>query len=117
MAFDEKLADRVRAVLAGKKGIEEKPMMGGLAYMSRGHMSCGVLKGDLVVRVGPERYQEAMAKPFARPMDFTGRPIKGFLFVGPGAKLRAPVLKGWIEMGLAFTASLPPKKTGKQPKK
>ena len=77
MAYDEKLAARVRGALAGRGGVEEKKMFGGLTFMLRGKMCCGVLKGDLVLRVGPDRAAGALKSPHARPFDFTGRPMKG----------------------------------------
>jgi hypothetical protein len=84
MAYDEKLAQRVRQALSGQDGIVEKKMFGGLAFMLHGNMSVGVEKDRLMVRVGPDRYDEALARPHARPMDFTGRPMKGFCVRAPG---------------------------------
>lgn len=83
-------------------------MFGGLCFTVGGHMCCGVAGHDLVVRVGPARYLEALAAPHARPMDFTGRPLKGFVYVGP-AGYRAADLTKWIRRALSFAGSLPPK--------
>ncbi len=83
MAYDEKLAGRVRLLLKGRKGISEKRMFGGLAFMLGDRMCCGVLKEDFVARIGPEAYESALDEPHVRPMDFTGRPIKGYVYVGP----------------------------------
>ena len=75
MSYDETLADRVRAVLARKRGISEKKMFGGLAFLVNGHMACGIIGDDLMVRVGPEAYDAALTKAGARPMNFTGRAV------------------------------------------
>ena len=79
MAYDKDLAGRVRTALAEQPVVDEKPMFGGLSFMVRGHMCCGVVKDDLVVRVGADGQGEALAQPGARPMDFTGRPMKSRL--------------------------------------
>ncbi|MEK7833638.1 MAG: TfoX/Sxy family protein, partial [Acidobacteriota bacterium] len=81
MAFSEKLADRIRKQLESENGVVEKKMFGGLAFMVNGNMSCGVVGEDLMVRVGPEAYESALAEPDAREMDFTGRPMKGMIYV------------------------------------
>ena len=109
MAFDEKLAERVRGVMKRRRGISEKKMFGGLAFLVNGHMACGIVGDDLMVRVGPESYEEALKKPGARPMDFTGRPMKGMVYVGPRSIQRATSLKTWVERGLSYARSLPPK--------
>lgn len=109
MAYDEKLADRVREVLKRKRGISEKKMFGGLAFLVSGHMACGVIGKELMVRVGPDAYDAALKKAGAREMDFTGRPMKGMVYVGPRAFRSAPSLKAWVEQGLSYARSLPPK--------
>lgn len=109
MAFDEKLADRVRAVLAKRRGIAERRMFGGIAFLVRGHMACGVTGRDLMVRVGPDAYDDALARPHARPMDFTGRPMRGLVYVAPAGVRSAPALRAWVDRGVAFTRSLPEK--------
>ena len=109
MAYDEELAERVRKVLGRRRGVREKKMFGGLAFMVNGHMACGVQGDDLMVRVGAEGYEEALKKAGARPMDFTGRPLKGMIYVGPRGHERAPSLKAWVERGLSYARSLPPK--------
>ena len=82
MVYDEKLAERVRKTLIHQKAIEEKKMMGGLTFMVNGKMCVGILKDDLMVRLNPEVYDAALKKEGCRKMDFTGRPMKGFVFVG-----------------------------------
>ncbi len=84
MVYDEKLADRIRKMLTTRKGLVEKKMFGGITFMLNGNMCCGVVKNNLVVRIGPERYEKVLAEPHVQPMDFTGRPLRGFVFVGPG---------------------------------
>ena len=114
MAYDEKLADQIRKMLARHKGITEKKMFGGLCFMLRGNMCCGVDKDRLVIRVGPQYYQKALSEPHARPMDFTGRPLRGFVFVSRGGYKTAPSLRKWLKRSADFALSLPPKyKTGK----
>lgn len=109
MAYNEELAASVRDALAdsGVAAVERK-MFGGLAFMVRGHMTVGILGDELMVRVGPDAYEEALALPGARPMDFTGKPMTGMVFVA-AAGLDEPGLEDWVERGLAFTGSLPPK--------
>lgn len=109
MAYDEKLADRIRKVLSAHSGLSEKRMFGGIAFMLRGNMCCGVVKDDLMVRVGPGQYEKLLAEPHARPMDFTGRPMTGFVYVGPGGYRSDQALAKWVERGVDFVASLPPK--------
>jgi TfoX/Sxy family transcriptional regulator of competence genes len=109
MAYDEKLAARIRAQLAGRRGVSERRMFGGLAFLLRGNMLCGVVGDDLMVRVGAEGYEAALARPHAREMDFTGRPMKGLLYVEPGGVATARQLRAWLDRGLAFVGSLPAK--------
>jgi len=109
MAYDEKLAERVRELLKRRRGIGEKKMFGGLAFLVNGHMACGIIGDELMVRVGPEAYDAALKKPGARAMDFTGRPMKGMVYVGPRGIRPAPGLEAWVEQGLSYARSLPPK--------
>lgn len=83
MAYDEDLADRVRAVLPHGAAVTERQMFGGLAFMLGGHMFCGVVKDSLMVRLGPGAADRALDQLHVRPMDFTGRPMKGMVFVDP----------------------------------
>lgn len=109
MAFSEKLADRIRKQLASETGIVEKKMFGGLAFMVSGNMSCGVAGDDLMVRVGPDAYADALAEPDAREMDFTGRPMKGMIYVTADGIRTAKRLAFWVQKGLRFAQSLPAK--------
>ena len=108
--YNERLAERVRGVLAPHRSVVEKKMMGGLCFMLRGHMCCGVTKDQLVVRVGRERHADALTEPHVRPMDFTGRPLRGFVFVGPQGIRTSRALERWVSRGIAFVDSLPPKR-------
>jgi hypothetical protein len=105
-SYDERLAARVRAIV-GHPGMAERRMFGGLAFLLNGAMCCGIVKRDLVVRVGPERYTEALARPHARPMDFTGRPMRGYVYVAPAGYRNAKALDLWLSWGVAFVAGLP----------
>ena len=109
MAIDEKLAGRVRKILVRKRGVEEKRMFGGLAFMVGGHMCVGIIKDELMVRVGPDAYDSAIRLKHARPMDFTGRPMKGMLYVAPAGLKTEASLRKWIDRGLDFVKALPPK--------
>lgn len=105
MAYNEKLADRVREALAPHgKLVEEKKMMGGLTFMLRGKMCCGIVNNDLMVRISPDVYEEALEQPHVRPMDFTGRPMKGFIFVDEQGCRTSKTLRYWIDLAVAFNA-------------
>jgi TfoX/Sxy family transcriptional regulator of competence genes len=108
MAYDEDLADRVRAVLPDGEAVTERRMFGGLAFMLAGHMFCGVVKDTLMVRLGTDAAEEALDRPYVRPMDFTGRPMKGMVFVEPGGLL-GTALQQWVEAGAEYARGLPPK--------
>jgi len=109
MPFDDALAERVRALLRGDHSVKEKRMFGGLAYMVNGHMCCGIVGEDFVVRTGPDEYRAALSQPHARPMDFTGRPMRGFVYVSPEGFRSTRDLKAWIKRGLDFALSMPSK--------
>ncbi len=117
MAYNEKLADRVREKLVDVPKIEEKKMMGGLCFLYKTKMCCGVVKDDLMVRVVEGRYEEALSHPYGREMDFTGRPLKGFVFVAPDGFKKEKDLTYWVNMGIEFVDALPPKKFKKKMKK
>lgn len=107
MAYDEKLAGRVRKVLAKREAVTEKKMFGGLAFLLRGRMCCGVLNDELVVRTGPDRHAAALSRPHTRPMDFTGRPLTGFVYVDArGVKTDAALAK-WVREAAKYALSLP----------
>jgi TfoX/Sxy family transcriptional regulator of competence genes len=109
MAFSEELASRVREILEESGPIEEKKMFGGLAFMIKGHMSVGITRDELMLRLGPEGAEGALAQPHVRPMDFTGRPMKGYVYVAaPGLKTEAK-LRRWLDLAREFIATLPSK--------
>ena len=108
MAYDEDLANRVRAVVPRGQAVTERQMFGGLAFMLGGHMFCGVVKGTLMVRLGPEGADRALDQPHVRPMDFTGRPMKGMVFVDPEG-LHGDALRQWVDAGAGYARGLPPK--------
>jgi hypothetical protein len=105
MSYDEQLAARIRRCLAGRRDVVEKKMFGGLCFMVGGAMCCGLTKTDFMVRVGPERYEDALAQPHARPMDFTGRPLKGMVYVGPEGTRTDVALARWVRRGLEFLSA------------
>jgi hypothetical protein len=108
MAIDEGLAQRIREALESEP-ITEKKMFGGLAFLSHGHMFVGIAKDALMVRVGPAAYAEALGRPHVREMDFTGRAMKGYVFVDPPGFDRDEDLAYWVLAGHSFVATLPPK--------
>lgn len=109
MAYDPLLARRIRHCLAGRGDVTEREMFGGVAYLVRGHMACGIYKERFIVRVDPSRHDELVARPHAGPMDITGRPMRGFLFVDPAGVAATPALNEWVALGTAFAESKPPK--------
>jgi TfoX/Sxy family transcriptional regulator of competence genes len=108
MAYDEDLADRVRAVLPRGEAVTERQMFGGLAFMLGGHMFCGVVKDALMLRLGPEAAGRALDRPHVRPMDFTGRPMRGMVFVDPEG-LHGDALRQWVGDAAGHARGLPPK--------
>ncbi|MEN8174870.1 MAG: TfoX/Sxy family protein [Pseudomonadota bacterium] len=109
MSYDEGVAQRVREVLADREDLVEKKMFGGIAFMLSGNMCCGVLEDSLMARVGPANYAGALQRPHARAMDFTGKPLKGFVYVAPAGFDADEDLREWISLCLGFVDTLPPK--------
>ena len=109
MAYDDGVAQRVREALIDQSDVVEKKMFGGLAFMVRGHMCCGIVGAELMVRVGPQGYESALSQPHARKMDFTGKPMKGFVYVSAAGFEDDGDLQSWVDRGLRFVTSLPPK--------
>ena len=115
MGVNPELAERVRTAAtdeAVRRGFEirEKHMFGGLAFMLNNKMACGVIDDELMVRVGPDAYEAALTKPHARPMDFTGRPMVGCVFVEPSGIRSDAALRQWLTRARRFVEALPPKK-------
>jgi TfoX/Sxy family transcriptional regulator of competence genes len=109
MAHDQVLAERIRALVAGRAGMSEKRMFGGVCFMLNGNMACGTADERLMLRVGAERHEATLALPHVVPMDFTGRPLRGYVFVQPAGFRSDVALRKWVELALQFVASLPAK--------
>ena len=109
MAYDEGLAQRILEAMEDLPELEEKKMFGGVGYMLQGNMACGVHKNDLIVRVGPDQYEDSLQEPFVRPFDLTGRPMKGWVVVTAGGYASDNDLNRWVDEGAEFALSLPPK--------
>ena len=108
MAYDEALADRIRDAVE-HRGVSERKMFGGLAFMLEGHMFCGIVGDELMLRLGHEQAEAALSRPHVRPMDFTGRPMAGLVFVAREG-LRGPALSRWLDTAAGFVGTLPPKR-------
>ena len=109
MPFDEGLAERIRAIVGDEPGMREQKMFGGIAFMLRGNMAAGIIGSELMVRVGPDAYVDALALPHVRPMDVTGRPMRGFVLVGAEGIATRAALRKWLARGLGFAGTLPAK--------
>ncbi len=115
MAYNEILAEKVRQILTLQNfPMEERKMMGGLTFMVKGKMCVGILKDDLMARIAPEEYEQALLKKGCRPMDFTGRPMKGFVFVDSAIVDTDEDLEYWVKLALDFNSRA---KASKKPKK
>ena len=109
MTFNELTASQIRSALRATPGISERHMFGGIAFMLEGNMCCGVFEDNLVVRVGPDAYDETLSEPHTRPMDFTGRPLRGFIYVAREGFANEASFLQWIHRGMSFVRTLPPK--------
>ena len=109
MPFTPTLAARLRKTLTRRKHITQQKMFGGLAFLLKGRMCCGVLGDQLVLRQGPEGVADALKEPHTREMDFTGRPMKSLLYVTPEGYASDPALRRWVARAVEFAASLPAK--------
>ena len=110
MAYNEKLEERIIKLLKSEKGVVEKKMFGGAAFMLRDKMFCGIIKDELMVRVLDEKFDALVKKPNAREMDFANRPMRGFIYVSPGGIKTDKQLQSWIDLGIEYTEKSPPKK-------
>jgi TfoX/Sxy family transcriptional regulator of competence genes len=108
MAYDLRLADRIRSEL-GEVTIVEKKMFGGVGFLLNGNLACGVNKNDLIVRVDPEKHVALLKKPHVRPFDMTGRPMKGWLVVEAQGVKTDKQLSRWLKEGVEFASKLPEK--------
>jgi len=109
MAFDERLGERVRGALGRRKGLVEKKMFGGIAFLLNGNMCVGVHQADLIVRVAPEQTDSVLKQRHTRVFDLTGRPMKGWILVEAGGLKTEAALEKWVELAVAFAGSLPSK--------
>jgi len=109
MPYNEQLAIRIRLALDGEGPVTERKMFGGLAFMFAGNMVCGVMGDEIMARVGPERYDAALSTPGAKPMDFTGRPMKGMITITGVGLETDEALRGWLDQALSYARSLPAK--------
>ena len=121
MAYDEGLADRVRAIFrargaAFQRGVLEKRMFGGLVFMIHGNMCCGVRNGELMLRLGPQEAEAALKRAHTRPVDWSRRPMKGFLFVREQGIDLDRDLEEWVETAVAFVQRLEPKEPSAKPR-
>jgi TfoX/Sxy family transcriptional regulator of competence genes len=109
MAFDESLAERIRKRLVRRKNIAEKKMFGGIGFLLNGNMLVGVWKDSLIARIDPDETDEALKEPHAKVFDITGRPMKGWVLVGPEGVENDDQLSEWIQRAVKFSATLPAK--------
>ncbi len=109
MAYDEALAERIRDHLDDNPDILEKKMFGGIAFMYRGNMAVGVSKDELMVRVGEEAHEESLDRPGVRIFDLSGKRMRGWILVAPSSIASDARLASWIDTGIAYAGSLPPK--------
>ncbi len=109
MAYDEGLAQRVRELLEERPGYNEKKMFGGMCYLLHGNMACGIINDDLIVRVGPDNFEGALKLPHTRSFDITGRAMKGWVMVSSAGHDSDEKLADWVQKGVEFALSLPPK--------
>ena len=99
MAYDEKLAQRIRLAFGRRRDVAERKMFGGLTFLCGGRMCCGVVGADLMVRVAEDQFDEVVRRRHVRPMDFTGRPLRGFVYVSPPGFRTAAALRAWLSSG------------------
>lgn len=109
MAYDEGLAQRVREILDDVRGVNEKKMFGGVGFLLNGNMAVGVLKDELISRVGPDDYEALLDEPHARKFDLTGRVMKGWVWISAVGIDDDDDLRAWCERGVSFAKTLPPK--------
>jgi TfoX/Sxy family transcriptional regulator of competence genes len=107
--YNAHIARKIRDAIAHVPGLSEHTMFGGIAFLLQGNMCCGVIEDRLVVRVGPGAYDELLREPHVRPMDFTGRPLAGFVYVDREGFASQDALLQWIDRSLCFARTLPPR--------
>ena len=110
MGYDQATLERVRLALSERKDVVEKRMVGGRSFMVRGHLCCGVTGDALMVRIGPEDYERALAEPHVRPMEFARKPLVGYVLVDPAGVETDEALAAWLGRAISFVSTLPPKR-------
>ena len=113
-SFDQNLAEKIRHEMMKRRGVDERVMFGGAAFFIHGKMACGVIKDNLVVRVGSKAYETVLKKPHVKPMDVTGRPLMGFVYVRPEGYQTDRQLSEWIDKAVEFVGALPGQKISDQ---
>jgi hypothetical protein len=109
MAYDEGLAQRIRELISGQPGYEEKKMFGGIGFLLRGNMACGVIRDDLIIRVGVDNYKDSLLKPHVELFDLTGRAMTGWIIVKEPGYRADEDLEMWTDQGVAYALNLPAK--------
>jgi hypothetical protein len=109
MAYDEGVAERLRDLFLARPGLTEKKMFGGLAFMYRGHMLVGIIGESLMARIGATEYENVLKRPHVRKMDFTGKPMTGYVYVEPAGFESDSDLQEWVDLCIRFNATLRPK--------
>ncbi len=109
MAYNEEFAERIRDIVIVAPGYSERKMFGGVGYMVFGNMACGVIRDYLIVRVGPDAYDDTLAEPNVRPFDMSGPPMRGWVAIAMEHLADDKTLQAWIDRGIAFAITLPKK--------
>jgi TfoX/Sxy family transcriptional regulator of competence genes len=109
MAYDEKLAQRVRALIGAQPGLSEKKMFGGISFLVNGNLACGVIGEELILRVKHEETAQVLSQPHTRVFDMTGKPMKGWVVILPQGLDEADDLRRWVMRGVEYAAALPKK--------
>ena len=109
MAYDERIAQRVRELISGQPGYQEKKMFGGIGFLIRGNMACGVIREDLIIRVGAEKYTDSLLEPHVELFDITGRAMTGWVIVKEPGFREKQDLENWTSQGVAYALNLPAK--------
>lgn len=114
MGYDAETAQRLRRLFAGRTDVAERRMVGGLSFIVNGNMCCGVNGSALMVRVGPDDREQALAEPHVRPLEMGGRPVSGFVLIDPDGFSTDAALTAWVKRGLDFVGTLPAKRPRKE---
>ena len=110
MAYDEAFAQRIRKALGKRKGLDEKKMFGGIAFLLNGNMCCGIHKDELIIRIEPAETAAVLAQQHTRRFDLTGRPMDGWILVAPKGIATDAQLGKWVAVAVQYAGALPPKR-------